>query len=314
MKTHLKLMFALSIGLTLTSCVTKKKYTALQIRYDNSVTDLVKCGDTVQDYKDRLAGMTNMQQESENQKNLTLGTVQQRDMQIDELKMQILDFKNLRDKQLDAVGNLTVLSKEANDNINKTLSQMADKDRYIYVLMAAKTKADSINLALAMNLTSVLRNGIEDKDVEIKVDKTVVFINISDKMLFNSGSSKISPKANAVLEKIAAIIKSRPELEVMIEGYTDNVAIKTDCIVDNWDLSAKRATSVVRVMQENYNIDPNKLIAAGRGQYNILASNNTSEGRTKNRRTRIILMPKLDQFYDLLNPENVKYTSQILKK
>lgn len=306
MKTHLKLLFALSIGLSLTSCVTKKKYAALQIRYDNSVTDLVKCGDNVQNCKDKLAGMTIIQQESESQKNLTLGTVQQRDMQIEELKIQILDFKNLRDKQLDAVGNLTVLSKKANDNINKTLSQMADKDRYIYLLMAAKTKADSINLALAMNLTSVLRNGIEDKDVEIKVDKTVVFINISDKMLFNSGSSKISTKANAVLEKIALIIKSRPELEVMIEGYTDNVAIKNDCVVDNWDLSAKRATSVVRVMQENYNIDPNKLIAAGRGQYNILASNNTAEGRTKNRRTRIILMPKLDQFYDLLNPDNVK--------
>ena len=306
MKTHLKLLFALSIGLSLTSCVTKRKYAALQIRYDNSVTDLVKCGDNVQDCKDKLAGMTSMQQESEGQRNLTLGTIQQRDMQIDELKMQILDFKNLRDKQLDAVGNLTVLSKKANDNINKTLSQMADKDRYIYVLMAAKTKADSINLALAMNLTSVLRNGIEDEDVEIKVDKTVVFINISDKMLFNSGSSKISPKVNAVLEKIALIIKSRPELEVMIEGYTDNVAIKNDCIVDNWDLSAKRATSVVRVMQESHNIDPNKLIAAGRGQYNILASNNSAEGRTKNRRTRIILMPKLDQFYDLLNPDNVK--------
>lgn len=306
MKTHLKLLFVIGLGLAVTSCVTKKKYTALQNRYDNSVTDLVKCGDTVQDYKDRLAGMTTMQQESESQKILISGTVQQRDMQIDELKMQILDFKNLRDKQLDAVGNLTVLSKAANDNINRTLSQMADKDRYIYLLMAAKTKADSINLALAMNLTSVLRNGIEDKDVEIKVDKTVVFINISDKMLFNSGSSKISPKANAVLEKIAAIIKSRPELEVMIEGYTDNVAIKTDCIVDNWDLSAKRATSVVRVMQQSFNIDPNKLIAAGRGQYNMLASNNTVEGRTQNRRTRIILMPKLDQFYDLLNPDKSK--------
>ena len=207
MKTHLKLLFLFGFGLAVTSCVTKKKFTALQNRYDTSVTDLVKCGDTVQDYKDKLAGMTRMQQESESQKNLISGTVQQRDMQIDELKMQILDFKNLRDRQLDAVGNLTVLSKEANDNINKTLSQMADKDRYIYLLMAAKTKADSINLALAMNLTSVLRNGIEDKDVEIKVDKTVVFINISDKMLFNSGSSKISPKANAVLEKIAAIIK-----------------------------------------------------------------------------------------------------------
>jgi chemotaxis protein MotB len=306
MKTHLKLLFIIGIGLSAASCVTKKKFTSLQNRFDTSVTDLVKCGDTVQDYKERLTGMTRMQQESESQKNMTMSTVQQRDMQIDELKLQILDFKNLRDKQLDAVGLLTVLSKEANENIKKTLSQMADKDKYIYLLMATKTKTDSINLALAMNLTSVLRNGIADKDVEVKVDKTVVFINISDKMLFNSGSYKISPRANAVLEKIATIIKSRPDLEVMIEGYTDNVSINTNCIEDNWDLSAKRATSVVRVMQQNHNIDPNKLIAAGRGQYNILASNITAEGRTKNRRTRIVLMPKLDQFYDLLNPDNAK--------
>lgn len=303
MKTSFKLLSVLAIGLSLTSCVAKKKLTELQARYEKSENDLVKCGDSVQDYKDKLERMSKMQQEAESQKNMTLGTVQQRDMQINELKTQIADFKGLRDKQLDAVGNLTVLSKEANANINQTLAQLATKDKYIYLLQAARTKADSINLALAVNLTSVLKNGIEDKDVEIKVDKTVVFINISDKMLFSTGSTKISPKANAVLEKIALIIKSRPELEVMVEGYTDDVAISTDCITDNWDLSAKRATSVVRVMQQNFNIDPNKLIAAGRGQYNTLATNSTADGRMTNRRTRIILMPKLDQFYDLLSAE-----------
>ena len=303
MKTSFKLLSILVIGLSLTSCVAKKKLTQLQTQYEKSEADLVKCGDSVQDYKDKLERMSRMQQEAESQKNMTLGTVQQRDMQINELKMQISDFKGLRDKQLDAVGNLTVLSKEANANINQTLAQLATKDKYIYLLQAARTKADSINLALAVNLTSVLKNGIEDKDVEIKVDKTVVFINISDKMLFSSGSTKISPKANAVLEKIALIIKSRPELEVMVEGYTDDVAINTDCVTDNWDLSAKRATSVVRMMQQNFNIDPNKLIAAGRGQYNTLATNSTADGRMKNRRTRIILMPKLDQFYDLLSAD-----------
>jgi len=131
-------------------------------------------------------------------------------------------------------------------------------------------------------------------------------VNISDKMLFSTGSSKISPNANAVLNKIAQIVKSRPDLEVMVEGYTDNVAIKTDCIDDNWDLSVKRATSVVRTLQQNFGIDPNKLIAAGRGEFNALTTNDSSENRAKNRRTRIILMPKLDQFYDLLNPDKVK--------
>jgi chemotaxis protein MotB len=137
------------------------------------------------------------------------------------------------------------------------------------------------------------------------VDKTVVFINLSDKMLYESGSSKITSRANEVLSKIAQIVKSRPELDVMVEGYTDNVPIKNDCVQDNWDLSVKRATSVVRALQENFNVDPNRLIAAGRGEYNTLASNDTSEGRSMNRRTRIIILPKLNQFYDLLNPEKV---------
>lgn len=302
----LKPVFVLFVGLSLTSCVAKKKLTALQSQYDKAQADLVKCGDSVQDYKDKLERMSKLQQESETQKNATLATVQQRDQQINDLKDQVADLRKLRDKQVEQVGNLTVLSKAANDNIDKTLSQLATKDKYINLIQAARTKADSINLALAVNLKSVLNQGLDDQDVEVKVDKTVVMINISDKMLFSTGSSKISPNANAVLNKIAQIVKSRPDLEVMVEGYTDNVAIKTDCLDDNWDLSVKRATSVVRTLQQNFGIDPNKLIAAGRGEFNALTTNDTSENRAKNRRTRIILMPKIDQFYDLLNPDKVK--------
>ena len=296
MTTHFKIVSFLVAITLLSSCVTKKKFADLQSRYDNAQTDLVKCGDSVQDYKDRLAAMSRT-----NQGNETLKI--QSEAQISNLNEQITDLRKTRDKQLDAVGNLTVLSKEANANIDKTLSQMEQKDKYINLLRAARTKTDSLNLALALNLTKVLVNGIEDQDVEVKVDKTVVMINLSDKMLFTSGSAKISSKANSILGKIAQIVKSRPELEVMVEGYTDNVTINTDCITDNWELSVKRATSVVRVMQQTFNIDPNKLIAAGRGEFNALTSNSTSEGRTTNRRTRIILMPKLDQFYDLLNPD-----------
>jgi chemotaxis protein MotB len=303
MKMSFKPIFVLFVGLSLTSCVAKKKLTALQSQYDKAQADLVKCGDNVQDYKDKLERMSKLQQESEAQKNATLSSVQQRDQQINDLKDQVADLRKLRDKQVEQVGNLTVLSKAANDNINKTLSQLATKDRYINLLQAARTKADSINLALAVNLKSVLNNGLDDQDVEVKVDKTVVMINISDKMLFSTGSSKISSNANIVLGKIAQIIQSRPELEVMVEGYTDNVAINTDCITDNWDLSTKRATSVIRVLQQSFGIDPNKLIAAGRGEFNALTSNDSAEGRAINRRTRIILMPKLDQFYDLLNPD-----------
>lgn len=296
MTTYFKTVSFLIAITFLSSCVTKKKFVDLQSRYDKAQTDLVKCGDSVQDYKDRLSAMARTNQENETSK-------VQRDAQITNLNEQITDLRKTRDKQLDAVGNLTVLSKEANANIDKTLSQMEQKDKYINLLRAARTKTDSLNLALALNLTKVLANGIEDQDVEVKVDKTVVMVNLSDKMLFTSGSAKISSKANAILEKIAQIVKSRPELEVMVEGYTDNVAINTECISDNWDLSVKRATSVVRLMQQTFNIDPNKLIAAGRGEFNALTSNSTPEGRTTNRRTRIILMPKLDQFYDLLNPD-----------
>ena len=303
MRISLKPFFVVFVAMSMASCVAKKKLTALQSQYDKAQSDLVKCGDNVQDYKDKLERMSKVQQETEAQKNTSLSTIQQREQQIGDLKDQISDLKKMRDKQMEQVGNLTVLSKTANDNIDKTLSQLATKDKYINLLQAARTKTDSINLALAVNLKSVLNNGIDDQDVEVKIDKTVVMINISDKMLFSSGSSKISSNANAVLGKIAQIIQSRPELEVMVEGYTDNVAINTDCINDNWDLSTKRATSVVRTLQQNFSIDPNKLIAAGRGEYNTLTTNDTSEGRTTNRRTRIILMPKLDQFYDLLNPD-----------
>jgi len=179
-----------------------------------------------------------------------------------------------------------------------------ERDKYIKLIQAAKTKADSINLALAINLKGVLSQGVADEDVEIKVDKTVVFINLSDKMLYSSGSANLTSRANEVLGKIAQIIKSRPGLEVMVEGYTDNLPIRNNCMTDNWDLSVKRATSVVRVLQSQYNIDPNRLIAAGRGEYNTLASNDTFAGRQMNRRTRIIIMPKLNEFYDLLNPAN----------
>jgi chemotaxis protein MotB len=203
------------------------------------------------------------------------------------------------------VGNLTVLSQSASDNIKETLSQLEGKDKYIRLLQAAKTKADSINLALAVNLKTVLKDGIDDKDVDVKVDKTVVFINLSDKMLYQSGSYNLTPKANQVLGKIAAIIESRPDLEVMVEGYTDNVPYNTGVLEDNWDLSVKRSTSVVRALQRDFKINPNRLIAAGRGEYNTLTSNSTEAGRATNRRTRIIILPKLDQFYDLLNPDKV---------
>jgi len=277
----------------MTSCVSTKKYTAMQegLERDLAVKNqqLDECNENLNDYIKQLSSSKT--------------TLDLREEQISDLREQLTDVRQQRDKQLTQVGDLAVLSQSANENIKETLSQMERKDQYIRVLQEARSKADSINLALAINLKSVLAEGIADKDVEIEVDKTVVFINLSDSMLYKSGSFELTSRAHEVLGKIARIVESRPEFEVMVEGYTDNVPISNSCITDNWDLSVKRSTSVVRVLQESYNIDPNRLIAAGRGEYNTLASNDTEEGRAINRRTRIIILPKLNQFYDLLDPK-----------
>jgi len=293
------------IVMTVTSCVSKKNFTALQDELSLANEDLGKCGVSLNDYMNRLSAC---QQERQRLQDKIDGeasvTIKLKDEQISDLRTQLTDCQNQRDKQVEAVGDLTVLSQSASENIKETLNQLESKDKYINLLQAAKTKADSINLALAVNLKGVLSDGISDQDVNIEVDKTVVFINLSDKMLYQSGSAKLTPRAYEILGKIAKIVESKPDLEVMVEGYTDNDPISSSCMEDNWDLSVKRSTSVVRVLQKNYNIDPNRLIAAGRGEYNTLASNNTAEGKSMNRRTRIIILPKLNQFYDLLNPDN----------
>jgi chemotaxis protein MotB len=302
MKLPINFILIACLSILMTSCVSNKKYqemqASMQDELDLANEQLGKAGEELNKYMNLLSAC-------EQEKARLTTSVNLREEQITDLREQVADFREQRDKQLSQVGDLTVLSQSANENIKETLSQLEKKDKYIRLLQEAKSKADSINLALAVNLKGVLAQGIEDEDVEIKVDKTVVFVNLSDKMLYQSGSYNLTSRANEVLGKIAQIVKSRPELEVMVEGYTDNVPIKNSCIIDNWDLSVKRATSVVRALQTMHNIDPNRLIAAGRGEYNALASNATSEGRATNRRTRIIILPKLDQFYDLLNPNIV---------
>ncbi len=280
---------ALLVGLlsvaavSFSSCVTKKKYAALNEQLRTAQQQATACENE----------SARLKSHNKNQQQL-----------VAELRSQLADCKSVRDKQLSTVGDLTILSQEANSNIKETLAQLERKDKYIHLLQAAKSKADSLNLALAVNLKGVLKEGLDDKDVEVKVDKTVVFINLSDNVLFKKGSSDLSARANEVLAKIARIVESRPELEVMVEGYTDSDAIKNACNKDNWDLSVHRATSVVRLLQSEFKIDPNRLIAAGRGEYNQLVPNTSPENKATNRRTRIILLPKLGQFYDLLDPKN----------
>lgn len=299
------LFLMILITLSLTSCVGKKKYAGLQRELDVTTKDLNQSGERISDYMARLAACQSEKMTLKSDIKNAKSNLKLREEQIKDLKDQIADIRRQRDRQGNTVDELTVLSQSANDNIKETLTQLEGKDKYIKLLQEAKTKADSVNLALAVNLKGQLSQGIADNDINIKVDKTVVMINLSDKMLFQSGSAYINPSANNVLGKIATIIKSRPNLEVMVEGYTDNVPMKTACIEDNWDLSVKRAASVVRTLQKNHGINPDRLIAAGRGEYNMMASNNTETGRQMNRRTRIIILPKINEFYDLLNPDKV---------
>ncbi len=287
------LIFASCISMT--SCVSKSKFASLKTQYDQELKlaneQLGKSGVTINELTNKLSVCETKQLS--------------KDEQMKSLQGQIEDLKVQRDKQYSQVGDMTVLNQKASDNIKETLTQLEKKDKYIHLLQAAKTKADSLNLALSVNIKNVLKDGLSDQDIEVKVDKTVVMVNLSDKMLFEIGSSNLTSKANGVLEKIAQIIEARPELEVMVEGYTDNVPIKNACIEDNWDLSVKRSTTVVRTLQNKFKVDPNKLIAAGRSEYNKLTANDSPFGRAINRRTRIILLPKLDQFYELLNPDKL---------
>lgn len=284
--------------LTFSSCVSKKQYEALQGDLTAKEAEISKRDMELNRYAERLA-------ECERRETTLQGQVNNAQTQVRLREEQVEDLKKQRDNSVQQVGDLTVLSQGANQNIGNTLKQLEGKDKYIRLLQNAKSKADSINLALAVNLKNVLRDGIEDQDVDIKVDKTVVYINLSDKMLYKSGSYQITDRASEVLAKIAAIAKSRPNLELMVEGYTDNDPINSACVKDNWDLSVLRSTSVVKALQTQFGIDPNRLIAAGRGEYNTLASNDTAEGKSTNRRTRIILLPKLNEFYDLLDPTKV---------
>lgn len=298
MKSTSLMILLCCFGLVWSGCVSKKQFASLQTELDSANADLKKCDVSLNEYMTKLSNCEQAKSEMAIQSKNAENIIKIREEQIEKLEKQL-------EGQMTQVGDLTVLSQSANENIKETLSQLENKDKYIQLLQAAKTKADSINLALAVNLKGALKDGIEDEDVNIKVDKTVVMINLSDKMLFTSGKSDLTPRAKEVLGKIATIIEQRPDLEVMVEGYTDNVPIKNSCTPDNWALSVQRSTSVVRVLQDDYNVNPDRLIAAGRGEYNALASNETAEGRATNRRTRIIIMPKLNQFYDLLNPNEV---------
>ncbi len=274
-----KILLFISIILIISSCVSKKDYVKLETEHAKTKDELVAV-------KNSLTKCLIEKEKYENEAKTLENTV--------------TDLKEDKKKTLEFVDNLTVLSQGANDNIKETLIQMSKKDVYINRIRAASTKKDSLNLVVAFHLKKELKDGIEDEDIEINVEKTVVFISISDKVLFKSGSYDITEKAFSILEKVANVVNGQPEMDVMIEGHTDSKPIKTEFLQDNWDLSAKRATSITRVLQNKFGVKPERLIAAGRSSYIPIAPNDTDANRSKNRRTKIIILPKLGQFFDLL--------------
>lgn len=219
-----------------------------------------------------------------------------------DLETRVAELKKDKENTIQQVENLTVLTKGANDNIKETLSQLSKKDKYINKIRAAATKKDSLNLVVAFHLKKELQDGIDDQDIEVNVEKTVVFISISDKLLFKSGSYTITDKASKVLKKVATVVNAQPEMDVMIEGHTDDTPISQGSnLKDNWDLSVRRSTAIVRELQSKYEVAPQRLIAAGRSSYLPLTTNDSPANKAKNRRTKIIILPRLNQFFDLLD-------------
>lgn len=196
---------------------------------------------------------------------------------------------------------MTVLTTKGAQNLEKSLESLKEKDLKISRLQDALTKKDSVTLALVTSLKREV--GIDDPDININVEKGVVMISIADNLLFKSGSYEVSDRAKGVLGKVAKVINSKPDFECMVEGHTDNVPIKNAVLLDNWDLSVKRATSIVRVLYKDLGVNPKQLIPAGRSSYIPLVDNDSPANRSKNRRTRIIIMPKIDQFYDMIEKE-----------
>jgi len=216
------------------------------------------------------------------------------------LEEQLSDLRTTNQGLMESTKDLTILTSKGADNLEKSLESLQEKDLKISRLQDALTKKDSVTLALVTSLKREV--GINDPDININVEKGVVFISIADKLLFKSGSYNVSSRANEILAKVAKVVNSKPNFECMVESHTDNKSFKKGVLIDNWDLSAKRATSIVRVL-ENLNVKPEKLIAAGRSFHVPLTDNDTAENRAKNRRTRIVILPKIDEFYDMIEQE-----------
>lgn len=277
---------AIMSGLILTGCVSTKKFTALQADYNNlnsryqtAQVDLASSQARVKSLEEQL--------EQERANNASL-------------KKALATLQSTLDKSINQ-------NTQGNVNISKLVDEINASNKYIQHLVNMKNKSDSLNIVLTNNLTRSLSRE-ELRDVDIKVLKGVVYISLSDNMLYKSGSYEISDRAGETLSKIAKIILDYKDYDVLIEGNTDDVPINRPNIRNNWDLSSLRASSVVQALQNNYGVDPKRLTVGGRGEYKPVADNATDEGKTRNRRTEIIITPKLDQFMELIEQAPAKDT------
>ncbi len=264
-----------AITLLFSSCVSKKKYAELEAKQQETKdllnTATVKLNSCLEDKESRISS----------------------------LNEQISILKNTNSALLNNQGDLATLSKKGAENLERSLESIREKDLQIKTMRDAINKKDSVTLALVTSLKGALGD-LNDEDIQINVEKGVVFVSISDKLLFRSGSYQVSNRAKEVLGKVAKVVKNKPDFEFMVEGHTDTDPISNSCIKDNWDLSTKRATSIVRILQNEFGVDPARMTAAGRGEYVPVAGNDTASGKAANRRTRIVVLPKLDQFYSLI--------------
>lgn len=292
---------------SLSSCVTKKKHKQIESRVQELLTKTAvlesQCLDEKNALQAELDKKNREMQELRNEQLVTSTNLENSRGKVSELQQQLDYFKSTNTDLLARLSDLAVVSKTGAQSIQKSLEALGEQNRYIRDLTSSIQRKDSLNLILVMNLKRALDN-IGDEDVNIEVKKGVVYISLSDKLLFKSGSSALNPRAEEVLGKISKIVNDHKELDILVEGHTDNVPIKNNCLSDNWDLSVMRATSVVRHLQSQHKVDPKRMTAGGRSEFTPKGSNETTAGRAENRRTEIIITPKLDQFMQLLTPPN----------
>ncbi|MBT8269189.1 MAG: OmpA family protein [Bacteroidia bacterium] len=281
-----KFIVLLVLPLMLVSCVSKKKY--LELEHENG------------EIKNELTKTRVEKEELEAKFDVIQQRVDEYNTKINTLSSLNEDLSEENNAKLEVLSDGVVISNNAKERMRETLANMDSEE-----LRKAKTLKDSMNVALSYNLQNKLDNTSfdEDEDIAINIDNTVVMISISDKMLFNTASYRVSNKADDLLQKLADVINSEPSIDVMVEGHTDSRSINNERVRDNWDLSVLRATSVVRKLQDKFNVSPEKLIASGRSSYQPLVENDSRDNRARNRRTRIVILPNIDKFFALMSSE-----------